>query len=162
VGKVGEIMVRKYKCRIFILAIMFVCVLFANYVLQSNSQMKAFAATTYSYASSFMSGGGDISTKFNLSMSGKKLNGVCTQGGPMSDRSGKCTVERLARTNQRFYLAYYYGYKKGYTSGSNGCNLARAMHYSKYGTAYTQMLSEKNIVFDKKKNYEENSYEHTF
>lgn len=34
--------------------------------------------------------------------------------------------------------------------------------YSKYGTAYTQMLSEKNIVFDKKKNYEENSYEHTF
>lgn len=139
------------------MAIMIVCVLFANWATQNSSELQAFAATTYSYTSSFMSGGGDISTKFNLSMSGKTLNGVCTQGGPMSDRSGKCTVERLSRTNQRFYLAYYYGYKKGYTSGGNGCNLARAMHYSKYGTAYHQSASKSKEMISNAKKYCQNN-----
>lgn len=136
-----------------LLTVIIVFTMLAAMLLIQTAMNPVEASTKYSYASSFISGGGDISTKFNLTISGKKLNGICTQGGPLSDRSGYCTADRLSRTSQRFYLAYYYGYKLGYTSGSNGCDLARAMHYSKYGYAYHQSAEKSKRMISRAKEY---------
>jgi len=118
-----------------------------------NSSSQASADTTYKFTSYFISGGGDITTKFTATISGKKLNGLCTHGGPNSERSGRCEATKLSRTSDRFYLAYYYGYKRGWTSGSNGCDLARAFHYAKYGYAYHQSASRSKELIENARSY---------
>ena len=115
---------------------------------------KVEAAASYSYSrTSFISGGGDITSKFSLTYGSRTMSGVCTHGGPMSEKSGYATVSSLARTDSRFYLAYYYGYMNGYISGEKGCQLARAMHYVTYGTAYHQKAGISKAMIAAAKEY---------
>lgn len=99
-------------------------------------------AEAYSFTRSFIKGDGDITSKFSLSKGGHKLTGLCRNGGPMSSSSGKATVKKLKKTDSRYMMAYYYGYKKGWTKGANGCDLARAFHYATYKTAYHQSAAK--------------------
>jgi len=96
---------RKGKVR-RILAFTLIFALCTTLMPMMNAESQASAATTYSYKSSFISGGGDLTTKFSITISDKKLTGLCTHGGAASARSGKCTVKKLSRTSERFYLAY--------------------------------------------------------
>lgn len=125
--------------RILVFAVILALLLGMAPIYDSSEQSSA--ATTYKYTREFIKGGGDLTSRFTTTVSGKTVKGLCTQGGPLSDASGKCTITTLSRTNSRFYMAYYYGYKLGWTSGANGCHLARAFNYAKYGTAYHQSAS---------------------
>lgn len=111
-------------------------------------------ASTYTYTrTSFINGGGDITSKFSLTYGSKVMSGVCTHGGPMSEKSGYAAVSRIGTTDSRYYLAYYYGYLNGYNSGTKGCQLARALHYATYGTAYHQKADTSKAMITAAKDY---------
>ena len=119
-----------------------------------EKSVKAETEGTYAYSrTSFISGGGDITSKFSLTYGSKVMSGVCTHGGPMSEKAGYASTSRIARTDSRYYLAYYYGYLNGYTSGEKGCKLARALHYATYGTAYHQKASVSKDMISAAKEY---------
>ena len=116
--------------------------------------VKAEADETYKYSRiAFISGGGDITSKFSLTYGSKAMSGVCTHGGPMSEKSGYATVSKVGTTDSRYYLAYYYGYLNGYNSGTKGCQLARALHYATYGTAYHQSAETSKAMIAAAKDY---------
>lgn len=112
------------------------------------------AATKYKFArDDFMRGGGDVSTRFTLYLGDRALTGLCRHGGPDSHASGYTTISRLDDDDNRLYLAYYYGYKKGWTSGANGCDLARAFHYATYKVAYHQTAERSKSMISTAKEY---------
>lgn len=112
------------------------------------------AASGYSYKRTcFIKGDGDITSTFSVDYNGKTITGLCTHGGPMSEKSGKVKLTELSGTDSRVYLAYYYGYKNGYTTGANGCDLARAFHYATYGTAYHQTASKSKSMIKNAADY---------
>lgn len=118
-----------------------------------NAVMEAEAAESYKFTRSFISGDGDISSKFRLTIGEYNLTGLCRHGGPASSPSSRAVITKLKRTDDRFYLAYYYGRIRGWTSGAEGCDLARAFHYATYGTAYHQSVSKSKTMISKAKAY---------
>lgn len=137
------------QCIIYLL----VFVLYLEGTLMKCEPMKVEAATTYKYTMSYITGGGDLTSKFKITIGGKKLTGLCRHGGAKSAHSGKATAKLLSRTDKRFYLAYYYGYVKKWTSGSKGCDLARAFNYATYGNAYHQSASRSKEMINTAKEY---------
>ena len=125
---------REYSLQQRILVFFMAAVLFMTFSPFHSAVIEAEAAESYKFTRNFISGDGDISSKFRLTIGEYNLTGLCRHGGPASSPSARAVVTKLKRTDDRFYLAYYYGRIRGWTSGAEGCDLARAFHYATYGT----------------------------
>lgn len=108
---------------------------FAGVLLISPERVEA--ETAYSYTRVYISGGGDITSRFNIN----GMTGLCQNGSKDSPSSGKATVKKLAADDIRTKLAYHYGYQKKWTSGEKGCRLARCFYFSWSGKYYHQSKS---------------------
>ncbi len=132
----------KWAIRILIFAMIVVLGTTLTPVQDFDMADEASAATTYSYTrTKFIRGDGDITSKFKLKRHGGMV-GLCAHGGPMSASSGKVTTRKLSNTGNLAKLAYYYGHLKKYTSGANGCDLARAFHYARFKNSVPPICSE--------------------
>lgn len=85
----------------------------------------SYAGSTYSFSSSTINADGTRTAKFKCN----GMTGLCAQAGAYCTYSGKATLSRMKNTHDAVCCAYYYGYKKGWTSGSNGHKLARLLSY---------------------------------
>ena len=85
----------------------------------------SYAGSTYSFSSSTINADGTRTAKFKCN----GMTGLCAQAGAYCTYSGTATLSRMKNTHNAVYCAYYYGYKKGWTSGSNGHKLARLLSY---------------------------------
>lgn len=135
----------------------FACILIIALCISLNpdwkNQEEAEAATVYKFTSSLIWGDGDVSAKFRITRNGYNLTGLCRHGGPPNSAAASAVMKELKRTDTRFYLAYYYGKVKGWTSGAKGCDLARAFNYATYGNAYHQSASRSKSMISKAKAY---------
>lgn len=119
----------------------------------SGRVQNAFADSSYKFTRTFIRGGGDITSKFHITINGKKAIGLCRHGGPNSAASGRADVKKVSRTSSIFYLAYYYGYHRNDVTGAKGCDLARAFHYAYYKTAYHQSASKSEDMIENAKSW---------
>ena len=86
------------------------------------------AASKVTLKSTKISGGGDWTERF----SGGGYKGLCAKANYKVYSSKEYTLhnpDNYCKNHIMQKLAYYYGYKKGWTSGANGCKLARAFNY---------------------------------
>lgn len=93
--------------------------------LLSISSDPVFADSTYSFTSSTINADGTRTAKFKCN----GMVGLCAEAGAFCTYSGKAKLSRMKNTHNAVYCAYYYGYEKGWTSGSNGHKLARLLSY---------------------------------
>lgn len=134
-------------------AIYLIVVICATLLPYSCRAQNAFADSSYKFTRTFIRGGGDITSKFHITINGKKAIGLCRHGGPNSAASGRASVRKVSRTSSIFYLAYYYGYHKNDITGAQGCDLARAFHYAYYKTAYHQGASKSKDMIETAKDW---------
>lgn len=134
-------------------AIYLIVVICATLLPYNCSVQNAFADSSYKFTRTFIRGGGDITSKFHITINGKKAIGLCRHGGPNSAASGRASVKKVSRTSSIFYLAYYYGYHKNDITGAQGCDLARAFHYAYYKTAYHQSASKSKDMIENAKSW---------
>ena len=127
------------------LLVLFLCI---NLCQIMKNHADADTVTTYKFTSSLISGGGDLTAKFRIKRGDYHLTGLCRHGGPANSSSARATMTKLKRNDSRFYLAYYYGRVKGWTSGAKGCDLARAFNYATYGNAYHQSKEKSKLMIN--------------
>lgn len=83
--------------------------------------LKALPAnnTKVSYTSA-----GSHPVKFTVKSGGYTFKGTCATLGVDNASSGKATVKRISNTSKIAKLVYYYGYRKGWWTGSNSTKKA--------------------------------------
>ncbi|MBQ9014995.1 MAG: VaFE repeat-containing surface-anchored protein [Firmicutes bacterium] len=94
-------------------------------ILLAGAAAENVQAATYSFKSTTIYADGTRTAKFTCN----GMTGLCCKAGAYSTYSGTASLSRLKNTSNAAYCAYYYGYCKGWTSGSNAHKLARLLSY---------------------------------
>ena len=82
-------------------------------------------AATYSFKSSTIYADGARTAKFTCN----GMSGLCCDAGAYSTYKGTASLSRMKNTSNAARCAYYYGYRKGWTSGSKAHKLARLLSW---------------------------------
>lgn len=82
-------------------------------------------AASYPFTSTTIYADGTRTAKFTCN----GMTGLCCEAGAYSTYSGTASLSRMKNMTNAARCAYYYGYGKGWTSGSNGHKLARLLSY---------------------------------
>ena len=102
-------------------------------------------AATYPFRSTTIYADGTRTAKFSCN----GMTGFCCEAGAYSTYSGSASLTRMSNTANAARCAYYYGYSKGWTSGTAAHKLARLLSWcmgngtgGDYSDAYMKRLME--------------------
>ena len=82
-------------------------------------------AASYPFKSTTIYADGARTAKFTCN----GMRGLCCDAGAYSTFSGTASLSRLKNTSNAARCAYYYGYRKGWTTGSKAHKLARLLSW---------------------------------
>ena len=98
---------------------------FLAVILLAGAAAEDAHAGTYAFKSTTIYADGTRTASFTCN----GMKGLCCDAGAYSTYRGTAALSRLKNTSDAARCAYYYGYRKGWTSGSRAHKLARLLSY---------------------------------